>query len=46
MAVLESKLTVYKVCYQQAESKKDHKRMDKIGGFIDHIQDQIKDMKS
>lgn len=43
-AMLESKLTVYKVCYQQAEKQKDQKRMDKIGVFIDELQKQIKQL--
>jgi hypothetical protein len=38
---LESKLTVYKICYQQAEQQNDKKRMDKIEVFIDELQDEI-----
>ena len=38
---LESKLTVYKICYQQAEKLNDKKRMDKIEVFIDELQDEI-----
>jgi len=40
-AMLKSKLLVYKVCYQQAEKQKDHKRMDKIEVFIDELQEEI-----
>lgn len=39
---LESKLTVYKTCYQQAEKQDDRKRMDKIELFIDELQEEIK----
>ncbi len=42
--LLESKLTVYKVCYQQAESQKDDKRMDQIETFIDELQKEIDDL--
>lgn len=42
--VLESKLTVYRVCYQQAEKQKDQKRMDKIEVFIDELQKEIKQL--
>jgi hypothetical protein len=38
---LESKLSVYRFCYQKAESQKDHKRMDKIGIIIDELLEQI-----
>lgn len=42
--LLESKLLVYKVCYQQAENQKDHKRMDKIEVFIDELQEEISNL--
>lgn len=39
--MLESKLTVFKICYQQAEKQKDQKRMDRIEVFIDELQEEI-----
>ena len=39
--LLESKLTVFMVYYQQAEVKNDLKRMDKIGGIIDELSEEI-----
>ena len=39
--LLESKITVYRTCYQQAEIKKDHKRMDKIGVIIDELLEEV-----
>ncbi len=44
-ALLESKMTVYKVCYQQAEKQKDQKRMDKIEVFIDELQEELDQLK-
>ncbi|TGJ77863.1 hypothetical protein [Caproiciproducens galactitolivorans] len=45
-AVLQSKLTVYKVYYQHAERKKDQKRMEQIETFIDELQEQIENSDS
>lgn len=42
--MLESKLTVYLVCYQEAEKKKDQKRMNKIETFIDDLREEISNM--
>ncbi len=39
--MLESKLTVFMVYYQQAEIKNDHKRMNEIGGIIDDLSEEI-----
>lgn len=40
-AVLESKLTVYLACHQEAEKRKDQKRMDKLEAFIDDLREEI-----
>ncbi|MCY1712994.1 hypothetical protein [Caproiciproducens galactitolivorans] len=45
-AMLQSKLMVYKVCYQKAERHKDQKRMDQIEVFMDELQDQIENLDS
>lgn len=39
--LLESKIMVYRICYQQAEIKKDHKRMDKLGVIIDELLEEV-----
>lgn len=39
--LLESKLMVFRVCYHQAESQNDHKRMDQIEIFIDELLEEI-----
>lgn len=41
IAVLKSKLIVYKVCYQEAKKAKDLKRMALIGPIINDLQDEI-----
>lgn len=43
--VLESKLKVYLTCYAEAEKRKDQKRMDQFGVFIDDLREEIHEMK-
>lgn len=44
-AILESKLRVYLTCYVEAEKRKDKKRMDVIGTFIDDLREEIHELK-
>lgn len=39
--ILESKLNVYLVCYQEAEKKGDQKRMNKLETYIDDLREEI-----
>lgn len=43
--VLESKLRVYLTCYEEAEKRKDQKRMDQLGAFIDDLREEIHELK-
>lgn len=40
-AVLQSKLVVYSVCYQEAKKSKDLKRMALLGTIINDLQNEI-----
>ncbi len=42
--ILESKLTVYKVCYQHAEEHHDAKRMATLERFIDELEEKIESL--
>lgn len=44
-AVLESKLRVYLTCYEEAERRKDHKRMDQLGAYINELREEIHQLK-
>ena len=41
-AMLESKLIVYRVCYNEAKKAKDLKRMSLIATIIDDLKDELK----
>jgi hypothetical protein len=41
-AMLESKLIVYQVCYNEAQKTNDVKRLSIIATIIDDLQDELK----
>ena len=40
-ATLKSKLTVFLVCYREAERRKDQQRMDKLEALISDLREEI-----
>lgn len=43
-AVLQSKLEVYAVCYQEAKKTKDLKRMVRLGTIINNLKNELSDL--
>lgn len=43
---LKSKLTVFLVCYREAEKRKDQQRMDKLEALISDLREEINNLES